>query len=108
MNTFNTTLVSPEWAAKSYLDDDGNILVHEGPELSDDPLVTASISRLDLLREDNTYGDSGWSISVRGDENVQINLDYDTRSRGMKPAEHARRLAKQLLIAADAMDEATR
>jgi len=111
MNTFNTTLVSPSWAIESEMSDEGRQFVHCGPQLSTDPSIEVRIERMDVLSEDNTYASEGGHsicmyISGNGKYNgSNINFDLDEESMG-DPADLARRVAAQLLVAADALDNA--
>jgi hypothetical protein len=101
MNTFNTTLISPVWAVESTLDDDGNLFVHTGPDLSQDEGISVHIERLDTLR-DNEFTDSVDSICLRvHGSQIQIDIDDD---EGPDPAALARRIAAQLVLAADQLD----
>jgi hypothetical protein len=109
MNTFNTTLVSPAWAIESELDDDGRAFVHRGEELSTDDQISVHIERYDSLSDSNEYEPVGHSLCVFVQSNGKfpssgsIQLDIDEESTG-DPSTVARRLAAQLLLAADRLE----
>lgn len=106
MNDSNSTLESPKWAIESEYGNFGEIL-HSSADLSTDDRVRVNIERVDRPEPDGSYGRSIWSICLSAGDTVQIDLDHHPESeRDVDPAEMARRISRQLLLAADAFEAA--
>ena len=109
MNTTQNTVSvrpAPSWAASSEPDDpqDASVIRHRGPEISTDDRMSM---HLELL-ESSSHRDYSICLYVSGNEDYPsagFYIDVEDESIG-DSSEFARRIAAQLLIAADAMDSA--
>jgi len=107
MNTQNSTAQSPEWAEDStWTSDDEDAVVHKSATFSADPGISYYVERMDSL-VDGEFKPGGYSICLeargngRYNEVVQIDLDEPVMG---DTAAAARRIATQLIGAADRLD----
>ena len=108
MNANNPTSAAPAWAEESIVDGWG--LEHRSSNLSTEPGISVHFERLDRTSESNEFEEGFYAICLEAEGNghfpghtVQIDLDEDPMG---DPSTVARRIASQLVLAADALDKA--
>ena len=111
MNTTNTIVApAPAWAPEVDLDDDYSSVRYISPDLSTDEGISVKLERFDTFDAERSQSERSYSICLyvpawkTPGSSITIDVDDDT------PAETimvARRIAAQLVNAADAMEAAT-
>lgn len=112
MNTKQITFPpAPGWATREAWDNEG-APYYEGADIAEDAQISISFERWDHLDTEAraiVQGGVGMCVEIlplRGSGGYQMDIDEGDEDYG-DPAQFARRLAKELLAAADAL-EATR